>query len=74
MLKLNEDSIIEYKKDSDLSYFDNDNKNKNVLLMVKEKPIGKTKVFLDREENNREYITVNNIIVYLDTLKKENKL
>ena len=67
---LTEEDNIEYEELKDLSYYDSG--TDNVDLFVKDEFIGEIKVWLDSEEDNREYITINYEIIYLDTINKIN--
>ncbi len=71
MKRITEDSIIDFSEYKQLSYIDNC-KN-DVILFVDDKSVGKIKVFLDSEEDGREYICINNEIVYLDMLTEKYK-
>ena len=63
---LTEEDEIEYKKISQLSYV---NKEEVIELFVDDFYIGDLKVFLDSEMEEREYVTINYEIIYLDNLK-----
>jgi hypothetical protein len=69
---ITEDDIIEYKNESELSYFDDG--GNNVALYVNKVYVGDCKVWKDSEMDGREYITLNHAIVYLDTLAKDDSL
>ena len=61
--------IIEDLKDyNDITIYDNG--HEDVQVHYKGKYINRAKVCLDSEEDNREYICINNEIIYLDTLNK----
>ena len=62
---ITEDTSVEFKQYSELSYR---NSRYNVELFVNDEIKGFCKVWKDSEEFGREYITLNNEIVYLDTL------
>ena len=64
-----EDNII-YKELKELSYYETG--IDNVDLYVKGEFIGEIKVWLDSEMEDREYITINYEIIYLDTIEKIN--
>lgn len=65
---MDEGLLAEFKKYSDLSYGD-DGAN-TVELYIKGRFEGDCKVYKDAEEDGREYICINNEIIYLDTLKQ----
>jgi hypothetical protein len=65
MIILTEESEIYYKNISQLSY---ENKDEVVELFVDDFYVGDLKVFLDSEMEEREYITINYEIIYLDSL------
>lgn len=66
---LTEESEVVFKEYSDLSY--EDTGSRFVTLMVKNKVVGKIKVWRDSEMEGREYIILNYEIVYLDTIEKQ---
>ena len=61
---------LEFKNYEELSYLDED--DYYVELFHNGDFVGNLKVYLDAEENDREYIIVNYEIIYLDTIKKNN--
>ena len=63
-----EDSKIpnHFNGEKQLTFYDSN--EKYVTLYVSEVLIGKCKVWLDAEMNDREYIALNNTIIYLDTI------
>lgn len=63
---LTEEDTIHFDKYEQLSY---QNKGSLVELFVDDFYIGDMKVWQDSEMDNREYLTINYEIVYLDTLK-----
>ena len=64
--RLTEEDTIGFEQYSYLSY--HDPKDAWVDLYIKNIPVGRMKVWKDSEENGREYLTINNEIVYLDTI------
>ena len=67
---LSEEDNISYKELKDLSYYDSG--TDNVDLYVKGDFIGEIKVWLDSEQDDREYIIINYEIIHLDTIQKIN--
>lgn len=65
---IDEDTDIVFEAYSDLSYSECDNE-KNIILFIEGVKCGEMKVWLDTEMNNREYLTINNEVIYLDTIK-----
>lgn len=65
---ITEEDEVKFKKEEDLSYFDDG--GDTVSLYVKDKLVGKCKVWKDSEMDDREYLTINYTITYLDTIKK----
>ena len=65
---ITEETEVEFKEYTELSYLDK--KNPTVELFVNDKSIGFIEVFTDRENGKREYICVNYEMIYLDTMKK----
>jgi hypothetical protein len=51
-----------------LSYLDEN--NEDIILFLNGTPIGYIVVYTDTENDNREYICVNNEMIYLDTIEK----
>lgn len=66
---ITEEDHVEFTKYEQLSYFDKG--EENIELYVDNEYLGDMKVWLDSEMDNREYITLNYEIVYLDELKKQ---
>lgn len=62
------DNVV-FEKYEDLSYVDFD--EPNVFLFVKDKCVGQVKVYLDSEMSDRQYICINNEVIYLDTLTEK---
>jgi len=65
---IDEDTEIVFTKYEQLTYT---NDGVNVNLFIDGLLAGQMKVWLDSEMDEREYITVNHTIVYLDTLKTQ---
>lgn len=61
---------IEFKNYDKLSYLDKG--DYYIELFLNKDFIGNLKVYLDSEQDNREYIIINYEIIYLDTIKKIN--
>ena len=51
-----------------LSYLDEN--NEDIILFLNGTPVGYIVVYTDTENDNREYICVNNEMIYLDTIEK----
>lgn len=68
---LGEDDHIDFKDYSQLSYYDPG--GNFVDVYVDDNLVGKMKVWKDKEEEGREYLTINHEIVYLDTIKEKTK-
>lgn len=66
--KIREEDNIEFTSYDQLSY--EDDGSKNVKLYVDNKYVGPIKVWLDGENEDREYICLNYEIVYLYVIKK----
>lgn len=66
---IQEETNVDYRHISDLSYVDNG--GKFVTLFNNGNLIGKIKVWKDSQEDGREYIALNYEIIYLDTLTKK---
>lgn len=60
---------LEFKNYEELSYLDKD--DYYIELFYNEDFVGNLKVYLDAEEDDREYIIINYEIIYLDTIKKQ---
>jgi len=66
-MEIIEEVIIDDLKDySDLEYYDP--KTEYIDLFLKNNFLCYVKVWLDRENSEREYIIINNEIIYLNTL------
>lgn len=68
MKRIKENTEIPYQFESELSY--KDNGKKDVILSVNGSEFGLIEVWTDRENENREYIIIENTIIYLDTITK----
>lgn len=68
--EFSDDLILDYNNLLELSYYDT--KQKLIDLYKKDLLVGYVEVWTDRENSNREYIVINNEIVYLDTITKLN--
>jgi hypothetical protein len=68
MKRIKEETEVTFNDYKQLAYLDEG--NDDVILYVDDRVMGKIKVWLDSEMNNREYICLNYEIVYLDTLDK----
>lgn len=68
--EFSDDLILDYNNLSELSYYDT--KQELIDLYKKDLLVGYVEVWTDRENSNREYIVINNEIVYLDTITKLN--
>lgn len=60
---------LEFKNYNELSYLDED--DYYIELFHNGDFVGNLKVYLDVEEDDREYIIINYEVIYLDTIKKE---
>jgi len=65
-----EEDVVTFAEYKQLSYYDDD--EPEVMLYVDNKFIGYIKVWLDSDEDDREYICLNYEIVYLDTIQRTN--
>jgi hypothetical protein len=65
---IREEDSVEFEKYEDLSFAD-DGEN-NVGLFVKDEFVGEIEVFIDGENEKREYVCINYEVVYLDTITK----
>ena len=63
---ITEDTPVDYVSTKQLTFYNN--QEKYIKLYVSEVLVGKCKVWLDSQMNDREYITLNNTIIYLDTI------
>jgi len=68
MKKITEDTNVPFKAYEELSYTDNG--GQDVVININNVPLGKAKVWLDSEMDEREYVCINYEIIYLDTLTK----
>lgn len=68
--EFSDDLILEYNNLSELSYYDT--KQELIDLYKGDLLVGYVEVWTDRENSNREYIVINNEIIYLDTITKLN--
>lgn len=66
--RIDEDDSVDYLFLSELSYKDED--EEDVELFVNNKFVGQIKVWLDSEEDDREYLCINHCVIYLDTITK----
>lgn len=69
MKRINENTEINYTSEAELSYIDNS--KKDVILLINDKEVGKIEVWHDSDNDNREYIILENTIVYLDCITKK---
>ena len=60
---------LEFKNYNELSYLDED--DYYIELFHNRDFVGNLKVYLDVEEDDREYIIINYEGIYLDTIKKQ---
>jgi hypothetical protein len=58
---------LDFTSYAQLSYLDEN--NEDVILFLNGTPIGYIVVYTDTENDNREYICVNNEMIYLDTIE-----
>lgn len=63
---ITEDTPVDYVSEKQLTFYDD--QEKYITLYISEILIGKCKVWLDSEMHDREYITLNHTIIYLDTI------
>lgn len=68
--KYTEDLILTFTNYSQLSYID-DNK-KYIDIYVDDELKGKTMVYTDKGNSNREYFIANCEVIYLDSITKRN--
>jgi|688.fasta_scaffold438480_4 hypothetical protein len=59
---------LDFTSYAQLSYLDEN--NEDVILFLNGTPVGYIVVYTDTENDNREYICVNNEMIYLDTIEK----
>jgi hypothetical protein len=59
---------LDFTSYAQLSYLDEN--NEDIILFLNGTPIGYIVVYTDTENDNREYICVNNEMIYLDTIEK----
>lgn len=69
MKRINENTEINYTSETELSYIDNS--KKDIILLINDKEVGKIEVWHDSDNDNREYIILENTIVYLDCITKK---
>ena len=67
MKKYSDDLQLEFKDYDQLSYEDNGGM---IGVFLDDKQVGLCEVYTDWENESREYIYINNEIIYLDTLKQ----
>jgi len=67
MRKITEDTNVKFKSYDELSY--EIQVDDNVILRVKDKPLGLVEVWFDSEQDDREYICINYEIIYLDDIR-----
>lgn len=67
---IDEDTHIVFDNYDQLFYEDAIDDKENVVLYIDGLEAGKMKVWCDSEMDDREYITVNHTILYLDTLNR----
>ena len=67
MKVISEETTVKYKNETELSYLDKG--GLNIQLFNNGELLGKCKVWQDSEMDKREYIILNNCIIYLDTIK-----
>ena len=58
---------LDFTSYAQLSYLDEN--NEDIILFLNGTPIGYIVVYTDTENDNREYICVNNEMIYLDTIE-----
>jgi len=63
-----EETSLEFTDYAQLSYMDIG--GVDVHVYIDDKKVGKAKVWLDSEEEGREYLCLNYEVVYLDTITK----
>lgn len=68
MKRITEYDSFKDLNEADISYFDLG--KSTVLFFIKNKLIGEIKVWTDYDNDDREYITINYNVVYLDNIKK----
>lgn len=66
-----DDFALDFANYDQLSYTDTG--SKYISLLLDGKFVGKILVYTDRENESREYICVNYEVIYLDTIKREQK-
>jgi hypothetical protein len=64
---ISEEDYVDYSEQTELSYYDNG--ENYVELYVNNTYVGDIEVWTDWDNDNREYLTINYEIVYLDTIK-----
>lgn len=65
---MDEGIFLEFESYDQLAYFDNG--REDVMVFLNGNYHTDAEVYTDRGNDNREYICINNEIVYLDTIKK----
>lgn len=68
MAHFSDDFFIEYKNESELSYLDDE--SEFIELYKDNDFVGYLEVWSDKENLDREYVIINNTIIYLDTIKQ----
>jgi hypothetical protein len=59
---------LDFTSYAQLSYLDEN--NEDIILFLNGTPVGYIMVYTDTGNDNREYICVNNEMIYLDTIEK----
>jgi hypothetical protein len=59
---------LDFTSYTQLSYLDEN--NEDIILFLNGTPVGYIVVYTDTENDNREYVCVNNEMIYLDTIEK----
>jgi hypothetical protein len=59
---------LDFTSYAQLSYLDEN--NEDIILFLNGTPVGYIVVYTDTENDNREYVCVNNEMIYLDTIEK----
>ena len=66
MKKITEETELKFKNYSQLSF--KDTGKKDVEIFIDGESVGKSKVLIDDENDNREYVIINYEVIYLDTI------
>jgi hypothetical protein len=66
---ITEDTEITYSNESELSYFDDG--DVTVSVYVNREFVGDARIYKDAEMDGREYIILNNTIIYLDVIERK---